>query len=417
MRTVVIIPARYGSTRFPGKPLVDIGGKTMIQRVYEQAKKANGIDEVVVATDDNRIAEEVTRFGGRVVMTLPSHQSGTDRCKEAGEFLQLTSSDIVINVQGDEPFIHPDQITQVAEKLRDPQVSIATLARQIIQSADVTDTTKVKVVFDAKKKALYFSRSPIPMPYEKGQPKLGWFTNTAFFAHVGIYGYKVSVLNQIAQLPPSDLELSESLEQLRWLQAGYSIHLDLTQHESVGIDTPADLERVKHLFETNNPSSYDSFDLTSGIYLENMQKVFPWKLTKEELLSYFPQANQTAENLFFDLKQVVIFGGCIFDVSIAMKKRNEDYEIYQFEVSLGSISSYSTNEPLPKEFLSLKNHLKSKIPIIHILETTGTTEASDQTEYVVKGGKILLYASGNGHSETIDFKMLIKSENHQWLIN
>ena len=237
MKTVVIIPARFASTRFPGKPLARIGEKTMIQRVYEQAKKAKGIHDVVVATDDARIADEVKRFHGNCVMTSASHVSGTDRCAEVLNTLG-DDVDAVINVQGDEPFIHPEQIEQVLSILYKPNVQIASLARKISTQNDASDSSKVKVTFTNEYRALYFSRSTIPFA-----------KNTAeYFIHVGIYGFKTKILNQITLLKPSSLELSESLEQLRWLQNGYTIHLGITPHETVGIDSPEDLDRVSGLF-------------------------------------------------------------------------------------------------------------------------------------------------------------------------
>ncbi|HYG52565.1 MAG TPA: 3-deoxy-manno-octulosonate cytidylyltransferase, partial [Flavobacteriales bacterium] len=225
--------------RFPGKPLVDIGGKPMIQRVYEQAKKANGISNVIVATDDVAIEEAVQEFRGNVIMTSADHQSGTDRCAEALKKSGI-AYDAVINVQGDEPFIHPEQIEQVARLLLHGNTQIASLARLIKNPVDVPDPSKVKVVFDANQRALYFSRSTIPFNRSGVNP-------VDYYLHVGIYGYRSNILNEITVLPQSKLERAESLEQLRWMENGYTIHVDITTHESYGIDTKEDLDKIKHL--------------------------------------------------------------------------------------------------------------------------------------------------------------------------
>lgn len=241
MNILAVIPARYNSSRFPGKPLADIGGKTMIERVYTQVQKAAGITEIVVATDDERIVETIRNFGGKYVMTSPNHPSGTDRCAEVLNTLP-GDYDAVINIQGDEPFIHPEQVEQIAGLLRKHNTEIATLARKIQVKEDIFDPSKVKVVFDSNRKALYFSRSPIP--YDRQHPQEDWLYHTEFYLHVGIYGYTAEVLRDITGLQVSSLEKTESLEQLRWLQNGYSLHLDITPHESFGIDTPADLDRI-----------------------------------------------------------------------------------------------------------------------------------------------------------------------------
>jgi len=241
MEILAVIPARYNSSRFPGKPLADIGGKTMIERVYTQVQKATGVSEIVVATDDERIVAAVRSFGGKYVMTSPNHPSGTDRCAEVLNTLP-GSFDAVINVQGDEPFIRPEQVDQIAGLLRKHNTEIATLGRKIQVKEDIFDPSKVKVVFDSNRKALYFSRSPIP--YDRQHPQEDWLQHTEYFLHVGIYGYTADVLRDITGLQVSNLEKTESLEQLRWLQNGYSIHLDITPHESFGVDTPADLDRL-----------------------------------------------------------------------------------------------------------------------------------------------------------------------------
>lgn len=232
MKTLAIIPSRYASTRFPGKPLVDIGGKTMIQRVYEQVQQAKGISHIIIATDNVRIENEARRIDAEVLMTSPEHKSGTDRCAEVINTI-FENFDAVINIQGDEPFIHPEQIEQVAKLLNDPQTQIVSLARKIKDQRDVSDPSKVKVVFDNHKKALQFSRKMISVGEN--------------YLHVGIYGYKTSILKEIALLPQSKMEIAESLEQLRWLENGYSIHMDITGHESFGIDTPEDLSNIKRL--------------------------------------------------------------------------------------------------------------------------------------------------------------------------
>jgi 3-deoxy-manno-octulosonate cytidylyltransferase (CMP-KDO synthetase) len=244
MKIIVIIPARFSSSRFPGKPLVDIGGKPMIQRVYEQAQKAKGITKIIVATDDARIEKVVKKFGGNVVMTSPGHESGTDRCAEVIKYTN-EEFDIVINVQGDEPFIHPEQIEQVAKTLAQHNTEIASLVRVAKHNEDVFDPSKVKVTLDYTKKALYFSRSPIP--YNRQANEKNWIDHTDYYLHVGIYGYRADVLREISALPPGKLEMCESLEQLRWLENGYAIHMDITTHESYGIDTKEDLEKIKHL--------------------------------------------------------------------------------------------------------------------------------------------------------------------------
>lgn len=236
MKIVGIIPSRYASTRFPGKPLVDIKGKTMIQRVYEQALKATKLSAVVVATDDDRIRENVESFGGNVVMTNPDLPSGTDRCNAA--LKQLTETyDAVINIQGDEPYIHPEQIDQLASCFEDETVQLATLVQPFTNPSFVTDPNKVKAVLDVNNNALMFSRSPLPHlrnPNHEHQ----------YYLHIGIYGYTTEALITITKLPPSSLEKAESLEQLRWLENGYSIRVAHTKFTSVGIDTPEDLEQL-----------------------------------------------------------------------------------------------------------------------------------------------------------------------------
>jgi 3-deoxy-manno-octulosonate cytidylyltransferase (CMP-KDO synthetase) len=301
MKILGVIPARFASTRFPGKPLVMINGKSMIQRVYEQAKKCKSLARIVVATDDERIFKHVQSFGGEAMMTADTHQSGTDRCAEVVErlnfeiqtaFLDSDTAPIigkitprfdgiftaVINIQGDEPFIDPEQIEKVVEilrgslikneklkikdsdndtlqtskviarheaiKLQTSNFGIATLAKQIDNQEDIENSNIVKVAFDDMGKAVYFSRSPIP--FLRNIDKKDWAQSGQFFKHIGLYGYKTNVLLDLAQLSPSNLEKLESLEQLRWLENGYAIGVAQTNLETIGIDTPEDLEKIKN---------------------------------------------------------------------------------------------------------------------------------------------------------------------------
>lgn len=242
-RVLGIIPARFASTRFPGKPLADISGKPMIQHVYEQCLKAEKLDKVLVATDDERIMNTVKNFGGLALMTDADHQSGTDRCYEA--FIKSEMSfDFVINIQGDEPLIAPGQIDQLAGLL-DEQIEIATLVKQLIKPRELFDPNVVKVVFDKKQYALFFSRSTIPYLRNVSQEK--WLSEGQFFKHIGIYAYRTDVLANFSKLEPSVLEKAESLEQLRWLDNGYTIKVKETEYESIGIDTPEDLTKLEGL--------------------------------------------------------------------------------------------------------------------------------------------------------------------------
>ncbi|MGB3180161.1 MAG: 3-deoxy-manno-octulosonate cytidylyltransferase [Cyclobacteriaceae bacterium] len=239
-----IIPARYASTRFPGKPLADINGQSMVQRVYGQASKASCLDRVVVATDDDRIARHVSDFGGHAAMTRSDHPSGTDRCREALE-QQAGNFDYVINIQGDEPFIDPSQIDTLGDLL-DGSTELATLIRPLKDTEKLMSPNVVKVVTDVQGHALYFSRSPVP--YCRGTEPSEWLTAHDYFFHVGIYAYRTDVLRKITSLAPAPLEVAESLEQLRWLQNGYRIRTAITDLDSHGVDTPDDLERLKKLF-------------------------------------------------------------------------------------------------------------------------------------------------------------------------
>ena len=237
MAVHIIIPARYASTRFPGKPLALIHGKPMIQHVYEAAKTSMA-DQVCVATDDDRIFSCVTDFGGQAVMTSPTLPSGTDRCGKAAQQLGLQADDVVINVQGDEPFITGEVINLLIKLFDNPKVQIATLTSLITRAEEVSDPNKVKVVFDKNHRAIYFSRHTIPYLRNPEQ-----FTPN-YFKHIGIYGYRYGTLRQLIQLPESDLEKSEKLEQLRWIENGYAIYVAECKYEGIGIDTPEDLRRV-----------------------------------------------------------------------------------------------------------------------------------------------------------------------------
>jgi 3-deoxy-manno-octulosonate cytidylyltransferase (CMP-KDO synthetase) len=236
-----IIPARYASTRFPGKPLVDIGGKTMIQRVYGQASQAQSLAKIVVATDDQRIFDHVKSFGGNVVMTSPLHPSGTDRCNEAVK-LQGEHYDVAINIQGDEPFIQPVQIDLLATCFKEPGVQIATLVKVMDKYEDLVSPNVMKVALSNNLDALLFSRSPIP--FVRNHPQDEWLKRHTFYKHIGIYAYRTRVLEQISALPQSSLELAESLEQLRWLQNGYRIKAAITDIENIAVDTPEDLKKI-----------------------------------------------------------------------------------------------------------------------------------------------------------------------------
>ena len=240
MKFTAIIPARYASTRFPGKPLAMLGGKTVIQRVYEQAVSVLG--EAYVATDDERILHTVESFGGKAVMTRSDHKSGTDRIEEAATKIG-TDADVIINIQGDEPFIQRSQIETLCQQFDDPQTQIATLGKRFESMEAVENPNSPKIVCDTKGFALYFSRSVIP--FIRGVERQEWFGKFPFLKHLGIYAYRREVLQEITKLPQSPLEIAESLEQLRWLQNGYRIRVGETNVETVGIDTPEDLKRAE----------------------------------------------------------------------------------------------------------------------------------------------------------------------------
>jgi 3-deoxy-manno-octulosonate cytidylyltransferase (CMP-KDO synthetase) len=239
MKVLGIIPARYASSRFPGKPLIDLKGKSMIQRVFEGAKKSTRITEVIVATDDQRIFDEVQRFGGKVMMTKESHPSGTDRCAEVAS--HFPDMDVVINIQGDEPLVDYRQLEQLIDAFIEPKTDIATLGNLSLTQEDVDNPNRIKVVVNAKNSALYFSRSGIPNSYHsKGNP----LENYPYMRHIGLYAYRSSILQELTKLEPTALEKIESLEQLRWLYYGYSIQLVETTIETPNIDVPEDVEKV-----------------------------------------------------------------------------------------------------------------------------------------------------------------------------
>ena len=245
MKILGIIPSRYASTRFPGKPLAMIDGKSMIQRVFEQAIKSASLTKVIVATDDSRIFDHVESFNGNVVMTSSEHLNGTSRCWEVVEQSD-ENYDVVVNIQGDEPFINPVQINQVANIFENSEVEIATLVKKIDESTELFNSNVVKVVFEREKKALFFSRQPIP--FLRGIQQEEWLRKHDFFKHIGIYAYRCDVLKRIVKLKPSELEKAENLEQLRWLENGFKINVRVTAIEAASIDTPDDLLKL-----TNKP--------------------------------------------------------------------------------------------------------------------------------------------------------------------
>jgi len=246
MKFIGIIPARYASSRFPGKPLAMVRGKSMIQRVYEQAIKCTALSDVYVATDHHDIAAHVRGFG-KVIMTSEAHQSGTDRCLEAVNLIQPRPDhklDVVINIQGDEPFIHPLQIELLIGVFANPEANIASLYKVIEQPAELFDENVVKVTLSCSGKAIYFSRHPIP--YNRGTPREEWLKKGNYYKHIGIYGYRIHVLQQICAISPGMLEKAESLEQLRWIEHGFSIHMNKTGMQHFAIDTPDDLQKINN---------------------------------------------------------------------------------------------------------------------------------------------------------------------------
>lgn len=247
MKFIGIIPSRYASSRFPGKPLADIKGKPMIQRVYEQARLV--LDDVCVATDDERIYNAVQSFGGQVTMTSAQHRCGTDRCYEAYQNIH-SDADVIINIQGDEPFIQPEQIRAIMACFDTPQTQIATLAKPFTQEEsfdELENPNTPKIIFSQKTgNAIYFSRSVIP--YKRGTDRSDWMKQHQYYRHIGMYAYRADILAQITQMEQTPLELAESLEQLRWIENGLQIRVGVCETYSMGIDTPADLEAaIRHL--------------------------------------------------------------------------------------------------------------------------------------------------------------------------
>lgn len=252
---LALIPARYGSTRFPGKPLAKIQGKPMIQHVYEKSSAI--FSHTFVATDDQRIAAAVNQFGGKYIMTSDKHQSGTDRCAEALETAEKETGlkfHVVVNIQGDEPFIAPEQLQLIASCFDDTQTHIATLVKQIDKQTDLFDTNKPKVVVASNGRAIYFSRTPIP--YLRNFEESHWLQKHRFYKHIGLYAYRSHVLREITQLPQSPLELAESLEQLRWIENGYSISTKVTETENMAVDTPADLKQIEDMLNNSGKNGY-----------------------------------------------------------------------------------------------------------------------------------------------------------------
>lgn len=247
MKFIGIIPARYASTRFPAKPLAMLGGKSVIQRVYEQASAV--LAEVYVATDDERIEAHVRSFGGNVVMTSPDHRSGTDRCYEA--YLRIGGKhDVIVNIQGDEPFVQVSQLESLKACFDDAFTQIATLVKPFTPDSGydaLENVNSPKVVLNTNMNALYFSRSIIP--YQRNADKKEWLRNHTYYKHIGLYAYRAEVLKEITSLPQSSLEMAESLEQLRWLENGYTIKAGITEVETIGIDTPEDLRKAEEFLK------------------------------------------------------------------------------------------------------------------------------------------------------------------------
>jgi 3-deoxy-manno-octulosonate cytidylyltransferase (CMP-KDO synthetase) len=255
MKFIGIIPARYASSRFPGKALFVIEGKTMIQRVYEQALKASVLADLYVATDDISIENHVKKFGGKVVMTSKDIACGTDRCHVAFQTINANNiykpDDVIINIQGDEPLIDPEQINIVASCFKSIEVEIATLIKKLDSTDDLLSPNVMKVVCDHQKRAMYFSRSPVP--YFRDLDQKQWIKKHTYYHHIGIYAYRAAVLSKLQDLPPSELEKAEALEQLRWLQNGYSIYVEQTDYQGHAVDVPADVDKIiKLLKESKN---------------------------------------------------------------------------------------------------------------------------------------------------------------------
>lgn len=240
MKILGIIPARFASSRFPGKPLADIAGKSMIQRVYEQCRKSTCLHKVIVATDNQRILDHVKSFGGDAIMTSAEHKSGTDRCNETA--LLFPEFEICINIQGDEPLIDPLQIDLLCSGFKDGKTSLATLVKKITSEEELFNPNTPKVIFNRDMEAIYFSRNTIP--YLRNSLQENWLQDHTYYKHIGIYGYRTTILSEITKLKISDLEKAESLEQLRWIENGYKIKVAITDKESQAIDTPEDLVKL-----------------------------------------------------------------------------------------------------------------------------------------------------------------------------
>ena len=245
MKILGIIPARFESSRFPGKPLIDIAGKSMIQRVYEQCQKSSRLDKLIVATDDQRILDHLKTFGGQGIMTSSIHASGTDRCGEVAE--HFPEFDILVNIQGDEPMIDPHQIDLLCSCYDDVNTRIATLVKLIHTNEELVNENTPKVILNKNHQAVFFSRATIP--YLRGKKIDNWLSEHAFYKHIGIYAFKRQILSEIIKLPVSNLEIAEGLEQLRWIENGYPIQAAITTKESQAIDTPDDLIKVLKLLK------------------------------------------------------------------------------------------------------------------------------------------------------------------------
>lgn len=245
MKILGIVPARFGSTRFPGKPLADINGKSMIQRVYEQCIQANRLSKLVIATDDEKIFNHVREFRGHAIITSPQHQSGTDRCAEVIEKIGPDNWDVVINIQGDEPFIHPEQIDLLCSAFEEQETKLATIVKKITSVDELFNHNNVKVILNKRNEVVYFSRTPIP--YNRNFPEQEWLKYSVYYKHIGIYGYNTQTLLEISKLAKTNLEVTESLEQLRWIENGYTIRAEITSLDSIAIDTPDDLLKIKSL--------------------------------------------------------------------------------------------------------------------------------------------------------------------------
>lgn len=253
MQSIGIIPARYNSTRFPGKPLHLIQGVSMIERVYNRAKQANLVSHLVVATDDDRIFQHVQQFGGEVIMSSTNHQSGTDRCREVLDIAEnkfKKSFDVVVNIQGDEPLIDADNINVLIETFSNPNIEIATLKRQIFDKNELFSPNVVKVITDIHHKAIYFSRNPLPFVANTTENE--WLNQLDFFKHIGIYAYRADILRKISNLATSNLENCEKLEQLRWIENGFSIYAFVTNSDVFSVDVPEDIKKIESLIINNN---------------------------------------------------------------------------------------------------------------------------------------------------------------------